>query len=53
MTKSSNKHNRIYCKASDLSNELADEIEKGIITPKDDPKVRANVLYNDHGIDKD
>lgn len=53
MTKSANKHNRVYCKAQEISEELAEQIEKGNITPKDDPKARANILHNDYEWDKD
>jgi elongation factor 2 len=38
MSKSPNKHNRLYAKAAPLEEGLADEIEDGKIGPKDDPK---------------
>eukprot|EP01119_Soliformovum_irregulare_P012869 TRINITY_DN3363_c0_g2_i1.p1 TRINITY_DN3363_c0_g2~~TRINITY_DN3363_c0_g2_i1.p1 ORF type:complete len:837 (-),score=182.72 TRINITY_DN3363_c0_g2_i1:78-2588(-) len=44
MTKSPNKHNRIYVTAVPLADGLADAIESGIISPKDDPQVRSQVL---------
>lgn len=53
MTKSANKHNRVYCKAQDFSDELASQIENGQITPKDDPKSRANLLSTEYGWDKE
>jgi elongation factor 2 len=44
MSKSPNKHNRIYAKAIPLQEGLADDIENGKCTPKDDPKIRAKFL---------
>jgi len=52
MSKSANKHNRIYGFAVPLDSKLTDEMEKGNIGPKDDPKVRANLLFNDYEWDK-
>jgi elongation factor 2 len=53
MSKSPNKHNRIYGFAQPLHEELPDEIEKGKITPKDEPKIRAKRLAEEYGWDKD
>jgi elongation factor 2 len=47
LSKSPNKHNRIYCRATPLEEELAVEIEAGKVTPRDDPKVRAKHLAED------
>ncbi|KAG1078761.1 hypothetical protein G6F42_024092 [Rhizopus arrhizus] len=44
LSKSPNKHNRIYMRACPLNEELADEIEAGTISAKDDFKTRARVL---------
>ncbi|KAJ1913091.1 translation elongation factor 2, partial [Mycoemilia scoparia] len=44
LSKSPNKHNRIFMKAVPLNEELTDEIEDGKITPRDDPKIRARAL---------
>ncbi|KAI8365252.1 elongation factor 2 [Radiomyces spectabilis] len=44
LSKSPNKHNRIFMRAMPLNAELADEIEAGKISPKDDFKARARVL---------
>merc|ERR1712176_1405830 len=40
LSKSPNKHNRLYMKAQPFPEGLADEIEDKKITPRDDPKVR-------------
>ncbi|CEG65582.1 Putative Elongation factor 2 [Rhizopus microsporus] len=44
LSKSPNKHNRIYMRALPLADELSDEIEAGKISAKDDFKSRARVL---------
>lgn len=51
LSKSPNKHNRIFMKAQPISEELAVEIESGNITAKDDFKARARVLAEEHGWD--
>jgi elongation factor 2 len=51
LSKSPNKHNRLYMTASPLSEEVAKEIEVGNIAPRDDVKIRARVLADDHGWD--
>jgi len=52
LSKSPNKHNRIYMKGEPLPDGLADAIEKGTITPRDEFKARAKVLQTDFGIDQ-
>jgi elongation factor 2 len=52
LAKSPNKHNRLYMRALPLQEELAQMIEDGKITPKDDPKQRAKVLADEFGWDK-
>ena len=52
MTKSPNKHNRLYMKAQPLSEGMAEQIETGKISPKDEPKKRANVLADEFDWDK-
>ena len=44
LSKSPNKHNRLYVKAEPLNDDLADEIDKGTISARDDFKSRAKVL---------
>lgn len=53
MSKSPNKHNRIYAKAEPLAEGFAEEVEDGKIGPKDDPKERAKYLFEKYGWDKD
>jgi len=47
LSKSPNKHNRLYLKAEPLSDGLAEAIESGKIGPRDDPKVRGKTLVDD------
>lgn len=51
LSKSPNKHNRLYVKAQPMSETLQNDIEAGKISPKDDPKSRARVLAEEHGWD--
>merc|ERR1712227_541073 len=44
LSKSPNKHNRLYMKALPFPDGLSDEIEDKKITPRDDPKVRGRYL---------
>merc|ERR1712037_371158 len=44
LSKSSNKHNRLYMKASPFPEGMADEIEDKKITPRDDVKTRARYM---------
>jgi len=51
LSKSPNKHNRLYMKACPMPDGLADAIEEGKVTPRDDPKARKNVLCNQFEFD--
>jgi elongation factor 2 len=51
LSKSPNKHNRIYMIAEPLSEEVSQEIESGKIGPRDDFKARARILADEHGWD--
>ncbi|KAJ4300291.1 translation elongation factor 2 [Collariella sp. IMI 366227] len=51
LSKSPNKHNRLYMVAEPLDEELAKEIEAGKIGPRDDFKARARILADDFGWD--
>lgn len=51
LSKSPNKHNRLFVKAEPMSDQLQLDIENGKVGPKDDPKVRAKLLTEDHGWD--
>jgi len=44
LSKSPNKHNRLYMKAQPLIDELSDAIDKGTVSARDDFKTRAKVL---------
>jgi elongation factor 2 len=52
LSKSPNKHNRIFCKAQPLTDDLSDLIEKEEIGPKSDPKERSRKLVDDFEWDK-
>jgi len=51
LSKSPNKHNRLFCKAEPLPEQLSLDIESGKVSPKDDPKTRGRVLSEDFGWD--
>jgi elongation factor 2 len=51
LSKSPNKHNRIYMIAAPLGEEVSKDIEDGKISPRDDFKARARILADDHGWD--
>ncbi|EES03541.1 elongation factor 2 [Sorghum bicolor] len=54
MSKSPNKHNRLYMEAWPLQKELAEAIDDDeLVGSKDDTKVRAKVLSEEFGWDKD
>jgi len=52
MSKSANKHNRLYVTASPLEEGIPDLIEKGDMGPKDDPKLRSKRLIEEFNWDK-
>ncbi|KAJ2955663.1 hypothetical protein NQZ79_g8362 [Umbelopsis isabellina] len=51
LSKSPNKHNRIYMRGMPLDDELAKQIEDGKIGPRDDFKIRARELADKYGWD--
>merc|ERR1712042_92017 len=51
LSKSPNKHNRLYVTAGPLPEGLAADIEDGKVTPRDEPKARKNYLCGTHGFD--
>ncbi|CUS21849.1 LAQU0S04e02212g1_1 [Lachancea quebecensis] len=51
LSKSPNKHNRIYLKAEPMEEECSLAIEDGKINPRDDFKARARVMADDYGWD--
>jgi len=53
LSKSPNKHNRLYVTAEPLGDELAQAIEEGKVTPRDDPKTRARLMSDSFGWNND
>jgi len=51
LSKSPNKHNRLFVKAEPLTDQLQLDIEAGKVGPKDDPKNRGKILSDEHGWD--
>ncbi|TQS39387.1 hypothetical protein Golomagni_00093 [Golovinomyces magnicellulatus] len=51
LSKSPNKHNRLYMVAEPLDEEVSCAIESGRINPRDDFKARARILADDHNWD--
>jgi len=51
LSKSPNKHNRLYCVARPLEEGLAEVIDAGTINSREDPKARARKLAEDYGWD--
>lgn len=49
LSKSPNKHNRLYVKAAPIDEELSLAIESGVVNPRDDFKARARVLADEFG----
>merc|ERR1711865_11065 len=53
MSKSPNKHNRIYLQATPMEEGLAEAIDEGTVGPRDDPKARGRFLAEKFEWDKD
>eukprot|EP00216_Chloropicon_sp_CCMP2111_P005196 CAMPEP_0198234072 /NCGR_PEP_ID=MMETSP1446-20131203/167_1 /TAXON_ID=1461542 ORGANISM="Unidentified sp, Strain CCMP2111" /NCGR_SAMPLE_ID=MMETSP1446 /ASSEMBLY_ACC=CAM_ASM_001112 /LENGTH=846 /DNA_ID=CAMNT_0043914801 /DNA_START=322 /DNA_END=2862 /DNA_ORIENTATION=- len=53
MSKSPNKHNRVYMTARPLEDGLAEAIDEGEVGPRDEPKLRGRLLAEKFGWDKD
>ncbi|KIK96544.1 hypothetical protein PAXRUDRAFT_25027 [Paxillus rubicundulus Ve08.2h10] len=51
LSKSQNKHNRLYAKAMPIDEELTKAIENGAISSRDDFKARARILADEYGWD--
>jgi len=51
LSKSQNKHNRLYAKAQPLDEELTKAIEEGKVNARDDFKARARILADEYGWD--
>jgi len=52
LSKSPNKHNRLYMKGTPMQDELSDLIEDGKIGPRSDPKERGKILVDQFEWDK-
>jgi elongation factor 2 len=53
LSKSPNKHNRLYIYATPLPDGLPEAIEADKVTPRDDPKERMRLLRDEYGMDED
>mmetsp|Transcript_20180 Transcript_20180/g.27937 ORF Transcript_20180/g.27937 Transcript_20180/m.27937 type:complete len:844 (+) Transcript_20180:104-2635(+) len=53
MSKSPNKHNRLYLQTVPMEEGLAEAIDEGTVGPRDDPKVRGRLLAEKFEWDKD
>jgi len=51
LSKSPNKHNRLFLKCEPLADELTAEIDAGTLGPKDDPKIRGRALVDKYDWD--
>lgn len=51
LSKSANKHNRLYCKAAPLPQGVDIAIEEGKVGPRDEFKARARILADEYGMD--
>merc|ERR1712107_968073 len=51
LSKSPNKHNRLFMRAAPLPDGLADDIDKGEVNPRDDFKLRARYLADKYEFD--
>jgi len=53
LSKSPNKHNRLFVYAEPLPEGLADAIEEGKVSARDEPKARSKLLANEYGLSED
>jgi len=51
LSKSPNKHNRLYCRAEPFPDNLAEEIDAGKVGARDDPKTRGRYLADNFNMD--
>lgn len=51
LSKSPNKHNRLFMRAAPMEDGLAEDIDLGTINAKDDPKIRGKVLVDKYNWD--
>jgi elongation factor 2 len=53
MSKSPNKHNRLYFQAAPMEDGLAEDIDDGTVSPRVEPKLRGKYLADKYGWDKE
>lgn len=53
LSKSPNKHNRLFIYATPLPEKLPEAIDEGKITPRDEPKARMKMLRDEYGLEED
>eukprot|EP00232_Nephroselmis_pyriformis_P003013 CAMPEP_0182912602 /NCGR_PEP_ID=MMETSP0034_2-20130328/37590_1 /TAXON_ID=156128 /ORGANISM="Nephroselmis pyriformis, Strain CCMP717" /LENGTH=851 /DNA_ID=CAMNT_0025049277 /DNA_START=20 /DNA_END=2575 /DNA_ORIENTATION=+ len=53
MSKSPNKHNRLYMQGRPMEEGLAEDIDEGNVAPRDEPKARGRYLAEKFGWDKE
>lgn len=53
MSKSPNKHNRLYLQARPMESGMAEAIDEGRIGPRDDPKARTKIMTEEFEWDKE
>jgi len=51
LSKSPNKHNRLFMKAEPLTDGIADDVDKGEVSAKQDPKIRGRYLADKYNWD--
>jgi elongation factor 2 len=51
LSKSPNKHNRLFCRAMPMPDGMADDIESGLINARDEAKARAKILAEKYSYD--
>jgi elongation factor 2 len=51
LSKSANKHNRLYCKVEPLPDGMNEAIDDGEIAPRDEVKTRARLMADKYGFD--
>lgn len=53
LSKSPNKHNRLYIFAEPLPENVADAVEEGKVGPRDEPRARSKLLRDEFGMEED
>merc|ERR1712013_210086 len=53
LSKSPNKHNRLFCQAQPMPDGLSEDIENGEVNPRQDPKARSKVICDKFTMEND